>query len=88
MSGTSLITLRLPTSLVSRADALLSQLTESEETIVLGRASRSIVLRLAVLRGLEQLEAQAAANKGPAPNNPGGPSSKNKKKRSMPSKRT
>ncbi len=86
MSGTSLITLRLPTSLVNRADALLSQLTESEETVVLGRASRSIVLRLAVLRGLEQLEAQVAANKGPAPNNPGGPSSK--KKRSTTSKRT
>lgn len=61
MSETSLITLRLPTSLVERADALLEVLTDSEETVLLGRASRSIVLRLAVLRGIEQLEAQVAA---------------------------
>lgn len=61
MSGTSLITLRLPTSLVERADALLDQLNETEESVLLGRSSRSTVLRLAVLRGIEQLEAQVAA---------------------------
>jgi hypothetical protein len=67
MSATSLITLRLPTSLVERADALLEQLTDSEESVLLGRASRSIVLRLAVLRGIENLEAQvASANKAGA----------------------
>lgn len=67
MSATSLITLRLPTSLVERADALLDKLTDAEdETVMLGRASRSIVLRLAVLRGLEQLEAKHASS-APAP---------------------
>lgn len=63
MSRTSMITLRLPTSLVERVDALLDVLTDSEETVLLGRASRSIVLRLAVLRGIEQLEEQTAAGK-------------------------
>ena len=58
MSYTSLITLRLPTLLVDRADALLAELADSEEAVLLGRPSRSVVLRLAVLRGLEQLERQ------------------------------
>jgi hypothetical protein len=62
MSSTSLITLRLPASLVERADALLDQLNETEETVLLGRASRSTVLRLAVLRGIEQLEAQVSTD--------------------------
>jgi hypothetical protein len=67
MSGTALITLRLPTSLVARADALLDSLAESEETVLLGRPSRSIVLRLAVLRGIEQLEQQVQARTPAAP---------------------
>ncbi len=86
MSATSLVTLRLPTSLVDRADALLTQLTESEETVLLGRSSRSIVLRLAVLRGIEQLEAQVAANKRLAPSKPIAPA--NKKKRTAAAKRS
>jgi hypothetical protein len=60
MSGTSLITLRLPKLLVERADALLDELTDVDEAVLIGRASRSIVLRLAVLRGLVLLEAQVA----------------------------
>ncbi len=59
MSDSTIITLRLPQSLVDRADALIEPLAESEEALFLGRVSRSIVLRLAVLRGLEALEAQA-----------------------------
>ncbi len=70
ISGTSLITIRLPCSLVERADALLHRLLELEETLLLGRPSRSIVLRLAVLRGLAQLEAQACANEPGPPKRP------------------
>jgi hypothetical protein len=58
MSDSTIITLRLPQSLVDRADALIDELAQDEEALLLGRVSRSIVLRLAVLRGLEQLEGQ------------------------------
>jgi hypothetical protein len=64
MSDATIITLRLPKSLVDRADALIDQLAEDEEALLLGRVSRSIVLRLAVLRGLEALEAQVATRSG------------------------
>ena len=60
MSDTTILTLRLPKSFVDRADALIDRLAEDEEALLLGRVSRSIVLRLAVLRGLEVLEAQVA----------------------------
>ena len=58
MSDSTIITLRLPQSLVDRADALIDALAQDEEALLLGRVSRSIVLRLAVLRGLETLEGQ------------------------------
>jgi hypothetical protein len=61
MSDATIITLRLPKSLVDRADALIDELAEDEEALLLGRVSRSIVLRLAVLRGLESLEGQVQA---------------------------
>ena len=60
MSDTTIITVRLPQSFVDRADALIDNLAKEEESLLLGRVSRSIVLRLAVLRGLEALEAQVA----------------------------
>ena len=60
MSATTIITLRLPQSFVDRSDALIDSLAEDEEALLLGRVSRSIVLRLAVLRGLEILENQVA----------------------------
>ena len=60
MSETTIITVRLPQSFVDRADALIANLAKEEESLLLGRVSRSIVLRLAVLRGLEALEAQVA----------------------------
>jgi hypothetical protein len=60
MSDSTIITLRLPQSLVDRADALIDSLAQDEEALLLGRVSRSIVLRLAVLRGLETLEAQVS----------------------------
>jgi hypothetical protein len=61
MSDATIITLRLPKSLVDRADSLIDELAEDEEALLLGRVSRSIVLRLAVLRGLESLEGQVAS---------------------------
>ena len=61
MSDTTIITLRLPQSFVDRADTLIADLAVDEESLLLGRVSRSIVLRLAVLRGLETLEAQVAS---------------------------
>jgi hypothetical protein len=58
MSESSIITLRLPQTLLDRADHLIDRLSRDEEAVLLGRVSRSIVLRLALLRGLEQLEGQ------------------------------
>jgi hypothetical protein len=58
MSASVILTLRIPQSLVDRCDALTGPLATNEEALLLGRVSRSIVLRLAVLRGLEVLESQ------------------------------
>jgi hypothetical protein len=68
MSDSSIVTLRLPKSLLVRSDALVPRLKENSEIFVVGRLSRSVVLRLAVLRGLEVLEAEQprAAKTGPA----------------------
>lgn len=66
MADTIITTLRLPKSLVDRADALIDRLADDEEALLVGRVSRSIVLRLAVLRGLEQLEAQADQRSAPS----------------------
>lgn len=66
MSDTMITTLRLPVSLLERADNLIEPLAEQEDALVIGRVSRSVVLRLAVLRGLEQLEAQTGVA-APAP---------------------
>ena len=60
MAENVITTLRLPKRLIERADELIDVLAEEEEVLLLGRVSRSIVLRLAVLRGLEQLELQAS----------------------------
>ena len=66
MSDNLITTLRLPQSLIDRADALIDRLAEDEEALLLGRVSRSIVLRLAVLRGLEHLEQQQVTKRKPA----------------------
>ena len=66
MADSSIVTLRLPKSLLARADALIPRMRENSEIFVVGRLSRSVVLRLAVLRGLEAMEAgqpRAAAAK-------------------------
>ena len=43
MSDTTIITVRLPQSFVDRADALIANLAKEEESLLLGRVSRSIV---------------------------------------------
>ncbi len=50
------IQLRLPQSIVGRADALLALLLEDPALTAMGRVTRTSVLRLAILRGLEVLE--------------------------------
>jgi hypothetical protein len=57
MADSSIVTLRLPKSLLQRADALMPALRSNSDIFVVGRLSRSVVLRLAVLRGLEAMEA-------------------------------
>ena len=59
MADSSIVTLRLPKSLLQRADALIPTLRSNGDIFVVGRLSRSVVLRLAVLRGLEAMESSA-----------------------------
>lgn len=59
MADSSIVTLRLPKSLLQRADALIPTLRANSDIFVVGRLSRSVVLRLAVLRGLEAMETAA-----------------------------
>jgi hypothetical protein len=59
MADSSIVTLRLPKSLLQRADALIPALRTNSDIFVVGRLSRSVVLRLAVLRGLEAMETTA-----------------------------
>jgi hypothetical protein len=56
MADSSIVTLRLPKALLQRADALIPTLRSNSDIFVVGRLSRSVVLRLAVLRGLEAME--------------------------------
>ncbi|HEX7476515.1 MAG TPA: hypothetical protein VF331_01785 [Polyangiales bacterium] len=67
MADSSIVTLRLPKSLLSRADALIPKLRENSEIFVVGRLSRSVVLRLAVLRGLEAMESGAGLPRATKP---------------------
>ena len=65
MADSSIVTLRLPKSLLQRADALIPTLRSNGDIFVVGRLSRSVVLRLAVLRGLEAMESSAPAKPAP-----------------------
>ena len=47
---------RIPESLVERADELIPRLAAEERMMFLGHVSRSDVLRVAILRGIELLE--------------------------------
>lgn len=51
--------LRLPRDVLVRAEALVPILAEHPELRALGRLSKTVVLRLAVLHGLEVLEQRA-----------------------------
>ena len=51
--------LRLPRDVHARAEALVERLAEDPELRALGRMSKTAVLRLAVLHGLEVLEQRA-----------------------------
>lgn len=70
MADSSIVTLRLPKLLLQRADSLIPALRNNSDIFVVGRLSRSVVLRLAVLRGLEAMEAdtpiRATAARAPA----------------------
>jgi len=66
MADSSIVTLRLPKALLQRADALIPTLRSNGDIFVVGRLSRSVVLRLAVLRGLEAMETSTPPAKPPA----------------------
>ena len=51
-------TLRIPPEITARADALIPRLQGDLTLRAMGRISRSAVFRLALLRGLEVLEAK------------------------------
>jgi hypothetical protein len=58
------ISMRLPQELLERADALIPAIEADPELGSFGRASRAAVLRLALVRGLQQLEEQFGRRKG------------------------
>jgi hypothetical protein len=64
MADSTVVTLRLPRAMLERADALIPKLRHDDELMMIGRVSRSIILRLALLRGLEVLENRAQEEKG------------------------
>jgi len=56
-TGDNPVAIRLPGELLARLDALVPKIAADTDTaIVLGRISRSSVLRLAVLEGVKVLE--------------------------------
>jgi hypothetical protein len=56
------VALRLPPDLIERADLLMSKLEHLPE-FSLSKPSRSAILRLAILRGLDVLEEEAKHRK-------------------------
>lgn len=63
MTDETPVSVRLPPKLLKRADALAAKLQKDPEVRMLGRVSRSAVLRLAVLKGLQVLEAEYSSKK-------------------------
>ena len=57
--------LRLPQTLLDRADELVPVVETSELGIALGRVTRSAVIRLAIARGLADLERELAPKPAP-----------------------
>ncbi len=58
--GKEQLTVRLPEGHLARLEALAPALADAPELATAGAVTRSDVLRLAILRGLEQLEAEYA----------------------------
>ena len=58
------IAVKLPAELVERADLLVPVFKEVPEMRVWSRVTRTAVIRLALLRGLESLEAEFIADAG------------------------
>ncbi len=56
--GTVLISLRIDPTTLDHADSLVPRLSKVRELAALGTVSRSQVLRLALARGLAELESQ------------------------------
>ncbi len=59
-------TLRLPQDVLDRADALIPALSHHASASVSGELARSDVLRLALLRGLAELEKETSPAGPPA----------------------
>lgn len=57
MTNDQAIKLRLPSALLARVDALVPRVAD-EIQMIGGRPSRSSVIRLAIARGLEAMEAE------------------------------
>ena len=55
--------IKLPQSILDRAAALLPHVQGKPEFLAAGRTSRATVLRMAMLRGLELMEAEVPAQK-------------------------
>ncbi len=56
--GTEQVCVRLPSHLLRRLEALLPRIGAAPELATVGRPNRSDVIRLALLRGAAQLEAE------------------------------
>ena len=56
----AMVSLRLPQQMLARADRLAEQLVDLAALMTSGELARSDVLRLALARGLEQLELEAS----------------------------
>ena len=63
--GETPTTVRLTPAVLKRADALARVLQRHPEASMWGRISRSTVLRLAVVRGLEVLESEYGVSRKP-----------------------
>jgi hypothetical protein len=59
MTDTSIVTIRVPRALLKRADALVPSVRDGD-VVVIGRLSRSVILRLALVRGLQVMEGNAS----------------------------
>lgn len=58
-----LTSIRLPDELIARADALVEKLAGNPELALHGKVTRAVILRLAMLRGIEGLEKKGASGK-------------------------